>query len=58
MKLKEKRQKEEEEPPKYFTRQENEETIRMGNIVDYFNIDKTIEDRPKYTYSTGATYKG
>ena len=38
-KLAEKRQKEEEDPPKYFTRVENEETMNKDKILDYWKVD-------------------
>ena len=47
-----------EEPPKYFTREENEETLQKGNKLCYFVADEEKADKPKYTYTTGATFTG
>ena len=58
MKLAEQRKKEEEDPPKYFTRAENEETMNKDKIMDYWKVDDFKVTKEKYTYQSGATYVG
>ena len=43
-------------PPKYFTRKENVETISKTLVVDYTNMQ--VETKPSYTYRSGAKYTG
>ena len=58
MRLAQKRQKEIEEPPKYFTKEENEETIQKDRVVQYRKVDELVVEKPKYTYASGASYTG